>query len=66
LREAEKVVEEGEKQRLRYIDTFFVLDSQQPFLPDLVIDNSRFNLVQIAEIVFGALGSRFGETLVSA
>ena len=65
-REAEKVVDEGEKQRLHYIDTFFVLDSHQPFLHDLVIDNSRFNLVQIAEIVFAALGSRFGETLVSA
>jgi cytidylate kinase len=66
LREAEKVVDEGEKQRRHYIDTFFVLDSHQPFLHDLVIDNSRFNLVQIAEIVFAALGSRFGETLVSA
>jgi hypothetical protein len=31
-----------------------------------VIDNSRFNLAQIAEIVFTALGARFGETLVSA
>ena len=29
-------------------------------------DNSRFNLAQVAEIVFTALGARFGETLVGA
>jgi len=66
LREAEKTVDEGEKQRLNYINTFFVLDPHQPFLPDLVIDNSRFNLRQICEIIFAALEARFGETLVSA
>jgi len=66
VREAEKTVAEGEKQRHQYINTFFVLDPDFPFHHDLVIDNSRFNLVQIVEIVFAALSARFGETLVSA
>ena len=65
-REAEKIVDDGEKQRNTYIETYFVLDPQNPFHHDLLIDNSRFNLVQIAEIVFAALGVRFGETLVGA
>ena len=65
-REAEKIVDDGEKQRNTYIETYFVLDPQNPFHHDLLVDNSRFNLVQIAEIVFAALGVRFGETLVGA
>jgi cytidylate kinase len=65
-REAEKIVEEGERQRRHYLSTFFVVDEQNPFHPDIVIDNSRFNLVQIADIVFSALKARFGETLVGA
>jgi cytidylate kinase len=64
--EAEKTVTKGEKERHRYINTFFVLDPHFPFPHDLVIDNSRFNLMQIVEIVFTALSARFGETLVSA
>lgn len=64
--EARKVVAEGEKQRNHYLNTFFVLDPEFPFHHDLVIDNSRFNLVQIVEIVFAALSARFGQTLVSA
>ncbi len=63
-REAEKLVDEGEKQRHNYIATYFVVDPHNPFHHDLVIDNSRFNLVQLGEIVFAALGVRFGETLV--
>ena len=43
-----------------------MLDPGFPFHHDLVIDNSRFNLVQIVEIVFAALSARFGQTLVSA
>ena len=66
MNEAEKTVTEGEKQRHHYINTFFVLDPHFPFPHDLVIDNSRFNLMQIVEIVFTALGARFGETLVGA
>ncbi|MGA2140710.1 MAG: cytidylate kinase-like family protein [Verrucomicrobiia bacterium] len=66
MTEAEKTVTEGEKQRHHYINTFFVLDPDFPFPHDLVIDNSRFNLMQIVEIVFTALSARFGETLVGA
>ena len=65
-KEAQRIVDEGEKQRHNYIATFFVLDPQNPFHHDLIIDNSRFNLTQIGEIVFTALGARFGETLVGA
>lgn len=64
--EAEKVVIEGEQQRERYIRTFYVQDDKHVFHPDLVIENSRFNLAQIAEIVFTALSARFGEILVGA
>jgi len=66
LEQARKVVAEGEKQRNHYLNTFFVVDPEFPLHPDLVIDNSRFNLVQIVEIVFAALSARFGQTLVSA
>ncbi len=66
VHDAEKLVEQGEKERDHYIRTFFVLDPGFPFHHDLVIDNSRFNLVQIVEIVFAALSARFGDTLVSA
>src|SRR5579871_3210283 len=66
IQEAEKMVDEGEKQRHQYLKTFFVLDPNFPFHHDLVIDNSRFNLMQIVEIIFAALSARFGETLVSA
>jgi cytidylate kinase len=66
FKDAEKIVDEGEQQRHHYIATFFVLDPQNSSHHDLIIDNSRFNLAQIAEIVFAALGARFGETLVGA
>ena len=66
MSDAEKMVATGEKQRHHYLNTFFVLDPLFPFPHDLVIDNSRFNLMQIVELVFTALGERFGETLVSA
>ena len=64
--EARKIVDEGEKQRNHYLKTFFVVDPEFPFHYDLVIDNSRFNLVQIVEIVFTALRARFGDTLTQA
>jgi Cytidylate kinase-like family len=66
FREAETVVSQGEEDRRHYIETFFVVDPHHPFHHDLVIDNSRFNLAQIVEIIFTALSVWFGETLVSA
>ena len=64
--DAEKVVSEGERSRAHCLETFFRQDQSQPFQHDLTIDNSQFNLAQIAEIVFTALGARFGETLVGS
>jgi len=63
--EADQLVTEGERGRERYIKTFFTSDPVHPYYFDVTIDNSRFNLAQVAEIVFTALGARFGETLVS-
>ncbi len=65
-REAEVLVGEGEKQREHFLRTFFTHDLQHPFHHDLVIEASAFNLAQAAEIVFTALGARFGEQLVAA
>ena len=64
VRDAERLVLEGERERARFHATFFVQSPDHPFHHDLVIDNSRFNLAQIAEIVFAALSVRFGEILV--
>jgi len=66
FQEAEQVVAQGEKERHHYLDTFFVSDPVHPYHHDLVIDNSRFNIAQIVEIVFTSLNVWFGETLVSA
>lgn len=63
---AEKKVREEEQQRQKFLQTFFVQDPKRPFYHDLVIDNSRFNVDQIVEILVTALSVRFGETLVSA
>ncbi|HUI05650.1 MAG TPA: cytidylate kinase-like family protein [Verrucomicrobiae bacterium] len=60
--EARKIVAEGEKQRTHYLHTHFVQHPEHVITPDLVIDNSRFNLVQIGEIVFTALSARLGKT----
>ena len=64
IREAERLVLEGERERAHFHATFFVQSPDHPFHHDLIIDNSRFNLAQLAEIVFTALSARFGETLV--
>lgn len=63
---AQRYIDQGERERQHYLKTFFAEDLAHPFHHDLVIDNSRFNLAQIAEIVFTALSARFGETLVGA
>jgi cytidylate kinase len=65
-RDAEKMVDQCEKEREKFLQTFFVHDPHTIHCHDVIIDNSRFNLAQIAEIVFAALGARFGETLVNA
>jgi cytidylate kinase len=64
LAEAERQVQEADKERAHFFKTFFVQDAAHPFCHDLLINNSQFNLAQIAEIVFAALSARFGEILV--
>jgi cytidylate kinase len=66
LDEATRVVDQGEQERLNFLNTFFSHDAANHFLHDIIIDNSQFNLAQLSEIVFTALGARFGETLISA
>jgi len=64
--EAKKIITEGERRREQYLRKHFVEHPEHVINPDLVIDNSRFNLVQIGEIVFTAVSARLGKMLVSA
>lgn len=64
--EAKKIVAVGERRREQYMRKHFVEHPEHVINPDLVIDNSRFNLVQISEIVFTALSTRLGKMLVKA
>jgi cytidylate kinase len=64
--EAKKIITEGERRREDYMRKHFVEHPEHVVNPDLVIDNSRFNLVQIGEIVFAALNTRLGKMLVKA
>jgi len=66
LPEAGRIVDVGEQQRRKFLSTFFVQDSEHPFHHDLVIENSCFNLTQIAEIVLNALSLRFHEMPLAA
>jgi len=63
-KEAEHAVEIGDHDRARFFHAFFVQKPDLDCFHDLTIDSSRFNLAQEAEIVFTALGARFGEVLV--
>jgi cytidylate kinase len=64
--EAEQLVDRHEKERQQFLKVFFSQDPAHPFHHDLIIDVSAFNQAQVAEIVFTALGARFGEALVGA
>jgi len=66
LAEARRIVEQGERERNRFLSTFFVQNPERPFHHDLVIDNSRFSLGQMAEIIFNALSLRFHEARLAA
>ena len=63
--EAIETIMEGEDKRNNYMRAHFVQHGDEVINPDLIIDNSRFNLIQIGEIVFAALRARFGEKLGS-
>ena len=64
--EAVKQVAKGEKERERYLQTICVRDPSHSHYHDLIIDRSRFNTTQIAEIICLALRQRFGDRLASA
>jgi cytidylate kinase len=63
LEEAGHIVDQLQKERDRFIRTFFTQDPDRLFYHDLVIDNSRFNDAQLAELVFDALVVKFGSAL---
>jgi hypothetical protein len=64
--EAKKIVAEGDRRREQYLRKHFVEHPEHVVDPDMVIDNSRFNLVQIGEIVFTAVSARLGKMLAKA
>lgn len=64
--DAQNIVDQQAGERDQFLTTTFRTDPNEPFNFDLLIDNSRFNLDQLAEIVFTALSARFGPTLVGA
>lgn len=59
--QAEKKIVEGERQRQKFLRTFFVQDPSRASYFHMILDNSRFELDQLAEVILGALGARFGE-----
>lgn len=65
VREAEKILAEGERRRANFMRMFFVQDPRRPFHYDLIIDNSRFNPAQLAETIYGTLTARFGQKLLA-
>jgi cytidylate kinase len=64
--ESAKQVVNGEKERERYLRTACVHDPIHSHYHDLIVDRSRFNTIQIAEIICLALHQRFGDRLTSA
>jgi cytidylate kinase len=54
-REAKKKVAEGDRQRAKFIRTFFAHDVTRSYHHHLVIEDSRFSLDQLAKIILGAL-----------
>lgn len=63
---AEEFVSRRERERLHFLNTYFAHDPAHPFQHDLTMSAPSFNVAQLSEIIFAALGSRFGETLVGA
>lgn len=66
VREAEKIVAEGQRRRDNFVRTFFVQFPLRPFHYDLIIDNSRFNQAQVAETIYASLTARFDAKLLAA
>lgn len=57
---AEKRVLEGERQRKKFLKTFFLQDPLRASYFHLAIDSSRFTQEQLLEVILGALQARFG------
>ncbi len=62
--DAERIVTVGERERARFLQTYFLHDPLRPVLHDLVINNAQFNVAQMTGIVLAALAARFGKTPV--
>ena len=62
---AEKRVLEGERQRKKFLKTFFLQDPLRASYFHLAIDNSRFSQEQLVEVILGALQARFGPSVVA-
>lgn len=63
--QAEEILNIGERERARFLRTFFVQSGDTDSYHDLILDNSRFNMLQLTEIVFAALSCRYGEVLTA-
>ena len=62
LSAAKRIVAEGEKDRLHFLQTHFVNDPERPFSYDVVIDVARFSPVEAVQIISAAvLTPRFGD-----
>jgi cytidylate kinase len=66
VRDAERIIAEGERRRNNFMRTFFVQDPLRPFHYDLIVDNARCNLAQVVETIYATLTTRFGEKLLAA
>lgn len=53
--EAEKLLEQREREREHFLQTFFVMPPPEAVLHHLVLDNSRFSVARMAEIVCAAI-----------
>ncbi len=57
--EAERIIEEGEQMRQKYINTFFSQESIRPFRHDMILDNSRLAVEQMSDIIAAAIAIKF-------
>jgi cytidylate kinase len=65
LREAEKLLDQSQAERDRFIRAFFRFDPDRPFLYDLTLNNGRFDIEHMTDLVILALQSAFGDALAA-
>jgi cytidylate kinase len=61
VREAEKVMVEGERLRDHYLNTYFSHDPHRPFRHDIILDNGRLSVEQMSEIIATAIRCKFAD-----